>query len=195
MKLLLVEDDTLLACQLKWLLKQYKIHIAANAQQAIKTFIKIKPSVVILDLGLPPCRNTPDEGLKVLKQIVEYERRTKVIVLTGQKDKAAAIKAISLGAFDYIMKPATEEMIKLSLERAKFFIDIEKELKEKNLNAPTGMDIERGLATVKEETEKEVIKKALEQTNFNISQTARLLKLRRTSLYYFLNKYNIKVKR
>jgi len=133
MKLLLVEDDTLLACQLKWLLKQYKIHIAANAQQAIKTFIKIKPSVVILDLGLPPCRNT--------------------------------------------------------------FIDIEKELKEKNLNAPTGMDIERGLATVKEETEKEVIKKALEQTNFNISQTARLLKLRRTSLYYFLNKYNIKVKR
>jgi ActR/RegA family two-component response regulator len=192
MKLLLVEDDALLAHQLKWLLKQYKIYIAANAQQAIKMFIKTKPSVVILDLGLPPCKNTPDEGLKVLKQIVEYEKRTKVIVLTGQEDKTAAIKAISLGAFDYIMKPATEEVIKLSLERAKFFIDIEKELKEKSLVTPTGMDIERGFDTVKEETEKEVIKKALEQTNFNISQTARLLKLRRTSLYYFMNKYNLK---
>jgi len=192
MKLLLVEDDTLLACQLKWLLKQCEIHIAANAQQAIKTFIETKPPVVILDLGLPPCKNTPDEGLKVLKQIIEYEKRTKVIVLTGQKDKTAAIKAISLGAFDYIMKPATEDVIKLSLERAKFFIDIEKELKEKNLNTPTGMDIERGLTTVKEETEKKVIKRALEQTNFNISQTAKLLKLRRTSLYYFINKYNIK---
>lgn len=192
MKLLLVEDDALLAHQLKWLLEQYKIYIAANAQQAIKMFIETKPSVVILDLGLPPCKNTPDEGLKVLKQIVEYEKRTKVIVLTGQEDKTAAIKAISLGAFDYIMKPATEEVIKLSLERAKFFIDIEKELKEKNLNAPTGMDLERGFDTVKEETEKEVIKKALKQTNFNISRTARLLKLRRTSLYYFMNKYNLK---
>lgn len=192
MKLLLVEDDVLLAHQLKWLLREYEILIAANAQQAIKMFIKTKPSVIILDLGLPPCKNTPDEGLKVLKQIIEYEKRTKVIVLTGQEDKTAAIKAISLGAFDYIMKPATEEVIKLSLERAKFFIDIEKELKEKNLNAPTGMDIERGFDTVKEETEKEVIKNALEQTNFNISQTARLLKLRRTSLYYFMNKYNLK---
>lgn len=158
MKLLLVEDDTLLACQLKWLLKQYEIHIATNAQQAIKTFIETKPPVVILDLGLPPCKNTPDEGLKILKQIIEYEKRTKVIVLTGQKDKTAAIKAISLGAFDYIMKPATEDVIKLSLERAKFFIDIEKELKEKNLNAPTGMDIERGLTTVKKETEKKLLK-------------------------------------
>lgn len=192
MKLLLVEDDVLLAHQLKWLLREYEILIAANAQQAIKMFIKTKPSVIMLDLGLPPCKNTPDEGLKVLKQIIEYEKRTKVIVLTGQEDKTAAIKAISLGAFDYIMKPATEEVIKLSLERAKFFIDIEKELKEKNLNAPTGMDIERGFDTVKEETEKEVIKNALEQTNFNISQTARLLKLRRTSLYYFMNKYNLK---
>ncbi|MEA1995109.1 MAG: response regulator [Campylobacterota bacterium] len=192
MKLLLVEDDVLLAHQLKWLLREYEILIAANAQQAIKMFIKTKSSVIMLDLGLPPCKNTPDEGLKVLKQIIEYEKRTKVIVLTGQEDKTAAIKAISLGAFDYIMKPATEEVIKLSLERAKFFIDIEKELKEKNLNAPTGMDIERGFDTVKEETEKEVIKNALEQTNFNISQTARLLKLRRTSLYYFMNKYNLK---
>ena len=54
-----------------------------------------------MDLGLPPDPDGATEGLATLQQILACAPDTKVIVLTGNQDHAHAVKAISLGAYDF----------------------------------------------------------------------------------------------
>ena len=62
--LLLVDDDEAIRTQMKWALSaDYEIVSAEDRGGAIETFKKKKPVVTLLDLGLPPRPNDPDEGL------------------------------------------------------------------------------------------------------------------------------------
>ena len=71
-----------------------------------------------MDLGLPPRRDDPVDGIGLLTEILLLAPDTKVIVLTGQNDRANALKAISLGAYDFYAKPFEPEILGLTIERA-----------------------------------------------------------------------------
>src|SRR5438874_3863374 len=71
-----------------------------------------------MDLGLPPRPDDPSEGLQLLEEVHALAPDTKVIVLTGQNDRANALKAIALGAYDFCEKPVEPTMVGLMLERA-----------------------------------------------------------------------------
>src|SRR6185312_11919683 len=60
----------------------------------------------------------PSEGFQLLQQILSIAPDTKVIVLTGQNDRANALKAIALGAYDFYSKPFQPELLALIIERA-----------------------------------------------------------------------------
>ena len=117
-KLLVVEDDTGLQKQFKWTLDDYEILIAAEREAAITQLRRHEPAVVLLDLGLPPDVDGATEGLSALQQILSLSPLTKVIVVTGNLDRSNAVKAISMGAYDFFQKPFEPEVLKLMIARA-----------------------------------------------------------------------------
>lgn len=197
MRVLIVEDDVALATQLKWSLpKRYAPVLAHTAENGLRLFRKNDIGLILLDLGLPPYENTPEVGLKLLRDILSEKPETKVIILTGQKERDVAVKAVAQGAFDYLVKPVGEKTLTASLKRAEFFADIETDISSLSVGDDAVMinpqSLAEGFESLKEDMKRHIIEEALSKTEGNVSKAARLLGLRRTSLYYYVNKYNLK---
>ncbi len=195
-KVLLVDDDVALATQLKWFLpKKYTSVLAHTAEDALELFREEDIDIVLLDLGLPPYENTPEVGLKLLDDMLLETPSIKIVVVTGQKERNIAVKAISQGAFDYLLKPVGEKKLVDSMKRAEFFADIQADIpSEEKAVKVSPHTLSEGFETLKEDMKKHIIEEALQKTDNNVSQTARLLGLRRTSVYYYINKYNLRSK-
>ncbi len=116
--LLVVEDDLGLQKQFKWSFPAYQVVIAGDRASAIDALRRYTPSVVTLDLGLPPDPANASEGLATLKEILELAPKTKVIVVTGNDDRENAIKAVAMGAYDFYQKPADIDVLNLIVSRA-----------------------------------------------------------------------------
>jgi two-component system NtrC family response regulator len=139
--LLIVEDDSDIQAQMKWgLSKEYKILQAYDRPSAIKLFNKNHPSVVTLDLGLPPDENSASEGLSCLREILKIIPETKVIMITGNNDRENALKAVQIGAYDYYLKPVDMNELKVIINRAYHLNEIESE----NRKLHTLLDKEAG---------------------------------------------------
>jgi two-component system NtrC family response regulator len=96
--LLVVEDDKGLQKQLRWAFEGFEVAIAGDREEAIAHLRRFQPGVVLLDLGLPPDPGGVTQGLATLNEIMALAPETKVIVVTGDNDRANAVKAISQGA-------------------------------------------------------------------------------------------------
>ena len=115
-KLLIVDDDEEIRTQMKWALaKDYEIFLAENRVSAIENFRSNRPSVVLLDLGLPPHPGNPEEGLATLSELLALNRLAKIVIITGQGEKEIALRAIGSGAYDFLSKPVETEELKFLL--------------------------------------------------------------------------------
>ena len=117
-QLLIVEDDLALQKQIKWSLDQFSAVTADDRESALVQLRRFAPPVVTMDLGLPPDADGTDEGFKLLEQILIQAPDTKVIVLTGQNGQANALRAVAMGAYDFLAKPFEPEVLGLTVERA-----------------------------------------------------------------------------
>ncbi len=116
--LLIVEDDLALQKQIKWSLDRFESITASDRPSALTQFRTHGPMVVTMDLGLPPDPDSVSEGFKLLEQMLEIDPNVKVIVLTGQNGQANALRAVSMGAYDFLAKPFEPEVLALTIERA-----------------------------------------------------------------------------
>ncbi|MEO8248740.1 MAG: PEP-CTERM-box response regulator transcription factor [Burkholderiales bacterium] len=116
--LLIVEDDPALSKQIKWSLDRFESVTAGDRESALVQMRRHSPAVVTMDLGLPPDPDSVSEGFKLLEQVLALDPDTKVIVLTGQNDRANALRAVALGAYDFFAKPFEPELLNLTVERA-----------------------------------------------------------------------------
>jgi len=116
--LLIVEDDLALQKQIKWSLDRFESVTAADRESALLQFRRHQPSVVTMDLGLPPDPDSVSEGFKLLGQLLEIDPLVKIIVLTGQNGQANALRAVALGAYDFLAKPFEPDMLALTIDRA-----------------------------------------------------------------------------
>ena len=116
--LLIVEDDLALQKQIKWSLDRFESVVANDRESALIQLRRHSPAVVTMDLGLPPDPDSVSEGFKLLEQILAVDADTKVIVLTGQNDRANALRAVAIGAYDFFAKPFEPELLNLTVERA-----------------------------------------------------------------------------
>ena len=191
--ILLTEDDVALRAQMRFALEErFQILEAGNVQKAVNLLNTEKITLTVLDLGLPPHENTPEEGLRLLHYILE-NFGIKVIILTGQKTQTAALESIKSGAFDYLVKPVSMEQLMFSVDRAILFRDTEQELSRQGMAKVTfGIEVGKGLQPAREEAEKNVVLKVLKDTNFNVYKSAKLLGVKRESLYYFIKKFGFK---
>jgi two-component system NtrC family response regulator len=125
--LLIVEDDEGLQRQLKWAYDGYRVVCAGNRAEATEAMRLHEPAVVTLDLGLPPDPDGTEEGFATLEEILRLKSDTKVIVATGHGARESALKAISLGAYDFYKKPVDIDDLGLIVARAFHLHDIEAE--------------------------------------------------------------------
>lgn len=125
--LLVVEDDKGLQAQLRWAFDDYEVTISGDREEAINQMRRIEPGVVLLDLGLPPDPGGVTEGLATLKEVLSLAPETRIIVVTGDNDRANAVKAIALGAYDFYQKPADPEILSLLVGRAYHVYELERE--------------------------------------------------------------------
>jgi two-component system NtrC family response regulator len=132
-RLLIIEDDLGLQKQLRWTFDQYTVSVASDRESALAMVRRHEPSVITMDLGLPPDQDGATEGLATLKQILALAPDIKIIVLTGNQDHANALKAIEIGAYDFQQKPFDPEMLKLVVQRAFYLHAIQQENKRLNL--------------------------------------------------------------
>jgi two-component system NtrC family response regulator len=138
-KLLIVEDDLGLQKQLKWCFDEYEVLIASSRSEAIAQWRRFEPPVVLQDLGLPPDADGVSEGIATLKEILSIAPLTKVIVVTGNHDRDNAVRAVSLGAYDFYQKPVDTEVLRLIVSRAFNMHALEEQnrlLRETHHNAP-----------------------------------------------------------
>ena len=133
--LLIVEDDEGLQAQLKWAYEDFEVHIAGDRDSALALLRSETPSVVTLDLGLPPDPDGTSEGFAVLDAIMELKPDTKVIVASGHGARESALQAIERGAYDFYQKPLDIDALGLIVRRAFNLHQIEDENRRLVANA------------------------------------------------------------
>jgi two-component system NtrC family response regulator len=139
--LLVVEDDPGLQRQLRWAYDRYTVVPAADRETALELLMLHEPSVVTLDLGLPPDPDGVSEGFATLEAILAARPHTKVIVASGHGDRASARRAIGLGAFDFYQKPVDIDELGFIVGRAFHVANLEAEnrrLQSRSASAPLG---------------------------------------------------------
>jgi two-component system NtrC family response regulator len=143
--LLIVEDDPALQKQIRWAFDQYETLPAADRESALAQLRRHAPPVVTMDLGLPPDADSASEGFKLLEQILAVAPDTKVIVLTGQNDRANALRAVALGAYDFFEKPFEPDLLGLTIDRAFRLYDLQQD--NRRLQSMQQPDVLGGLIT------------------------------------------------
>ena len=127
-KLLIVDDQEDIRTQMKWaLVEDYEVLLAEDRPAALAQLAEGQPSVVLLDLGLPPYPGDTVEGFLALGDMLARAPLVKVIVITGQGERANAVKAIGEGAYDFLSKPIDTDELKIILKRAFYLSNLEHE--------------------------------------------------------------------
>ncbi len=141
--LLIVEDDEDLRLQLRWALApEYEVFEAGDRAAALEVIRTANVGLVMLDLGLPPDADGASEGLKALEDMMTINHSLKIIMVTGNSDRANAIKAVELGAYDFLEKPVELEVLKVVLQRAYYLVKVERENQElRSQNSAEGYDV------------------------------------------------------
>ena len=101
----------------------YETVVAADGGVALKETAGKSPDVVLLDLKLPGM-----DGLAVLEQIKKISTGSNVIMLTGHCEIKDAVKAMKLGAFDFLTKPVENEELLAVIKHACENINLSREL-------------------------------------------------------------------
>ncbi len=117
--LLLVDDDPLILEGLGFILrKQYKMITADSRPQALEKVQQADelPSLALIDLGLPPYPHKPDEGFALIRELLSLQPNMKVLVLSGQDNDVNIQHALTIGAVDFIAKPAEPELLLARLQ-------------------------------------------------------------------------------
>lgn len=107
-KILIIEDEINICNFVKAILEtnDYQVLIAQNGENGKTLFFSHNPDLVILDLGLPDI-----DGCDLI-QLVREKASTPIIVLSARTNESDKVKALDLGANDYITKPfGTNELL------------------------------------------------------------------------------------
>ena len=130
-KVLIVDDDPEILAQMKWALgQQYDVLSAEDRAGALDVFKSEQPAVTLLDLGLPPRPNDPEEGLAALAELLGIDKSAKVIVISGQDEKKNALQAVGAGAYDFVCKPVDVQELKFLLGRCIYVVQLEREYRK-----------------------------------------------------------------
>ena len=118
--LLVVDDDPLITDTLAFALgTEYAVYACESRTHAIQLLRQLDapPPLALVDLGLPPAPHSPDEGFRLIGDLLAHAPGMKIFVLSGQNDAEHARHARALGAWEFIAKPVDPASLARSLAR------------------------------------------------------------------------------
>jgi len=125
-RILVVDDEYLI----RWTLQQnltkesYEVLLAETGEEAVNKVGEEAPDLLLLDIKLPGM-----DGYEVLEKVLQIDPDIITIMITAYEDVDRVVKAIKLGAFDYITKPFDFSKVRLSIQKALEASQIKREVK------------------------------------------------------------------
>jgi two-component system response regulator RegA len=169
------DADILTAADLLLSRRGFVLLKAQSPDEARRILAETKVQILLLDLNFRRGDISGEAGLAFLEERQRVDPATPVVVVTGHSGIAIAIKAMRIGAEDFIVKPWNNERFVAVLRAA-----IET---PRQRPAPIDLNLDR--------SERELIKEALSRHNFNISHAANDLGLTRAALYRRMEKHGL----
>jgi len=126
--LLLIDDDPLIVDALRFVLEDsYRVHAASNRAEtrALLRRLAAIPALALVDLGLPPTPHTAEEGFALIEELLAFNPAMKILVLSGQSTRGNIQHALTLGAVDFIPKPAEASLLKSRLSHQQMMLEAE----------------------------------------------------------------------
>lgn len=115
MKILIVDDSSIIRKAIQKYLEQYKLEVvgeAGDGRTAIEMFQEKKPELVTMDITMPEM-----DGLSALEEMLKLDNSARILVISALSDQATALKALKLGAKGFVGKPFTEDKLKEAFDR------------------------------------------------------------------------------
>jgi DNA-binding NtrC family response regulator len=112
--ILIVDDDKSVLRGLRLTLQpEYRVDTVENGSEAMRRVGREIPDLVLLDVGLPDI-----DGLEVLKEVKNTDPRIQVVMVTAVDEARTIVKALKLGAYDYLVKPLDGQEVKVTVRNA-----------------------------------------------------------------------------
>ncbi|CAM3093453.1 response regulator [Sporolactobacillus spathodeae] len=105
---LIVDDSRFMRQYIKNMLDPTKFAVvgeASNGLEAFNQYIALNPDLVIMDITMPILN-----GIDGLKKIIDYDPRANVVICSSLGSKHLVIKALKLGAKEFVLKPFFNDM-------------------------------------------------------------------------------------
>lgn len=124
-----VDDDQAVRDSLRWLIESVDLNVKtfSNGQELLDAFEETEISCLVLDVRMPGI-----SGLDLQQRLKKMGSKVPVIIVTGHADVPMAIQAMKAGAFDFIEKPYSDQLL---LERIQYAIEQDDSVKkQQNIN-------------------------------------------------------------
>lgn len=114
-KILVIDDNLEICTLLKSFLKRkdFDVETASTGHEGLKKMKDFNPNIILCDFRLPD-----KDGLEMIREIKSHDSSIQVIIITGYGDVRLAVKAIKVGAFEYVTKPIFPEEILMTIKEA-----------------------------------------------------------------------------
>jgi DNA-binding NtrC family response regulator len=164
-RLLVVDDDPVMFRLLKsiFVREGYEVSGVEDGEAGLARATTDRPDLVLLDFELPKL-----DGLQVLERLKNMMPELPVVMLTGRDDAKSAVRAIRLGAFDYVTKPFDPDEISIVVGRALELRALTTEVEDlrRQVAAAGGLDAQMGPSAAVRGIMEQV--KTVAATNFSV---------------------------
>ncbi len=172
-KVLIIEDDKINSETMKDTLEDVNYYVAvANSADEAKNIIETeKFDLVMMDVWMPG-----QDGMSLLEEWTDNGFSTPIVMMSGHAEHKDVVRAIQIGAIDFLKKPL-HDILPL----------VRKLLNKQNINSMnqviSGIDFDVPLKTARNVFERQYFNHHLEENDHNIAKVAELAGLERTTLY------------
>lgn len=120
MKILVVDDNKSILSAIEMLLngRYEKVRTLSTPNALLSELAADKYDVLLLDMNFSAGVNTGNEGLYWLQRVIEYQPSISVIMITAYGDVSLAVRAIQMGATDFVLKPWDNEKLLSTINSA-----------------------------------------------------------------------------
>jgi two-component system, NtrC family, nitrogen regulation response regulator NtrX len=146
-EILIVDDEPDIRALIEGILTDegYETRQAHNSDSAIAAFRARRPSLIVLDIWL---QNSKLDGLGILEHLHREEPQVPVVMISGHGTIETAVRAIQIGAYDFIEKPFNSDRLLLVISRALEAARLRQENSELRLRAGAEVELVGGSAGI-----------------------------------------------
>lgn len=189
--ILLVDDNPHILSSLPPLLSEQFGQVTAldNPHKLLPALIQDNHDLIMLDMNYTAGATDGREGYAYLMQILKHDPKAFVVLMTGSEGVAMAVKGVTEGAADFILKPWNPEKLLANLKLLIRLRTLEEQIHKQNRLFEKN---KKNDSLNLQHAEKRCIENAIFAYKGNMSHAAKQLGITRATLYAKMKKYDIR---